>query len=189
MIFFLGLCPIITVTAHFAEGIIFAAEFWFLFGMSIFARFIIRAAHITQAAVFFEYFSIAAGSVLYYLLMQLLFPLFILPLEVYIYMLATLSILTISTAYYYTHSRTLILPVWYTVLLLCTGLMRELCAFGTISLPAPSGLLTLTIFAFLPPLRFLGSGAGALIMLGASLWVFRFSQKKLPIKLPREDKE
>lgn len=32
VVFFLGLCPIIPAIAHFAEGLIFAAEFWLLFG-------------------------------------------------------------------------------------------------------------------------------------------------------------
>ena len=189
IVFFSGLCPIIAVTAHFAEGVIFAVGFWLLLGTSILVRFIIRTTHITQAPAFFEYFGIAAAAVFYYLLMQLLFPLFMLPLEMYIYILAVLSILTVSTAYYHTYRRTVLVPIWYTVLLLCTGLIRELCAFGTISLPAPSGLLTLTIFAFHPPLRFLGSAAGTLMMLGASLWLFRLFRKKFPIKVPNENKE
>jgi len=86
---------------------------------------------------------------------------------------------------------TLELPIAYSLLLLAVSLLRELLVFGTVSLPAPSGLLSIELNLFESPLKFWGSSAGTLILLGLGLWLFRSVQKGeiLPLKTdePRRD--
>jgi len=41
VVFFLGLCPVIPLVAHFAEGLIFIAEFWLLLAVGIVSKMLI----------------------------------------------------------------------------------------------------------------------------------------------------
>jgi len=65
IIFFLGLCPIIPLIAHFAEGLIFIAEFWLLFGVGVLSKMLITYFKIDKTAQVITYINLMLAAALY----------------------------------------------------------------------------------------------------------------------------
>ena len=177
IIFFLGLCPIIPLAAHFAEGLIFIAEFWLLFAAGILSKQLINYFKIGKLSQIITYLAIMLAAALYAQAIGVIFPVMAVTLERYIYMAAFSYILIISIGMYDSSRYPLELPITYSLLLAAISILRELIVFGTVSLPVPSGLFSITLLPFALPFKFWGSGAGVLMLLGLSLWLFRSFHK------------
>lgn len=177
IIFFLGLCPIIPLTAHFAEGLIFIAEFWLLFTAGILSKRLINYLRIDKLPQIITYLAIMLATALYAQVTGVLFPVIATALEQYIYMAAFSYILIISIGMYDSSQYPFELPITYSILLTAVSILRELIVFGTLSLPARSGLFGITLIPFSLPLKFWGSSAGVLMVLGIALWLFRSFHK------------
>lgn len=173
IVFFLGLCPIIPIVAHFAEGIIFVAEFWLLFAVGILSKMLINYFKIDKLPQVIIYINIILAAALYTQIAGILFPVMAVSLERYLYMAAFSYILIISLGKYDASQYPLELPVTYSILLTAVSILRELIVFGTLSLPTRSGLFSLTLIPLSLPLKFWGSSAGTLMLLGVALWLFR----------------
>ena len=173
IVFFLGLCPIIPIVAHFAEGIIFIAEFWLLFAVGILSKMLINYFKIDKLPQVIIYINIILAAALYTQIAGMLFPVMAVSLERYLYMAAFSYILIISLGKYDASQYPLELPVTYSILLTAVSILRELIVFGTLSLPTRSGLFSLTLIPLSLPLKFWGSSAGTLMLLGVALWLFR----------------
>ena len=173
IVFFLGLCPIIPIVAHFAEGIIFVAEFWLLFAVGILSKMLINYFKIDKLPQVIIYINIILAAALYTQIAGILFPVMAISLERYLYMAAFSYILIISLGKYDASQYPLELPVTYSILLTAVSILRELIFFGTLSLPTRSGLFSLTLIPLSLPLKFWGSSAGTLMLLGVALWLFR----------------
>ena len=177
IIFFLGLCPIIPLAAHFAEGMIFIAEFWLLFGAGIVSKMFIDYLKIGKTSQVVLYTGIMLAAALYAQVIGAVFPVIAVSVERYIYIAAFSYILIISLGMYNSSRYPLELPVTYSFLVASVSLLREFVVFGTLSLPAPSGLFSITLLPFRLPLKFWGSSAGVLMLLGIALWLFRSFHK------------
>lgn len=177
IIFFLGLCPIIPLTAHFAEGLILIAEFWLLFGAGLLSKILINYFKIDKFQQVITYLGIILVAALYAQIVGAIFPVIAVSLEIYLYMVAFSYILIISIGLYDSSQYPLELPVTYTILLTVISILRELVVFGTVSLPTRSGLFSITLLPLSLPLRFWGSSAGILMVLGVALWLFRSFHK------------
>ena len=172
IIFFLGLCPIIPLIAHFAEGLIFIAEFWLLFGVGVLSKMLITYFKIDKTAQVITYINLMLAAALYAQAVGVVFPVIAVSLERYIYITAFSYILIISIGIYDSSQYPFEMPILYSILLAAISILRELVVFGTVSLPARSGLFSITLIPFPLPLKFLGSSAGVLMMLGVALWLF-----------------
>jgi len=177
IIFFLGLCPIIPLAAHFAEGLIFIAEFWILFVVGILSKMLINYFRINKLSQVILYIDIMLAAALYAQIVGVIFPVIAVSLERYIYMAAFSYILIISIGMYDSSRYPFEMPILYSILLAAVSILRELVVFGTISLPIRSGLFSLTLIPLSLPLKFWGSSAGVLMMLGIALWLFRSFHK------------
>ncbi|MEL3906006.1 MAG: hypothetical protein P1P65_03100 [Treponema sp.] len=184
IIFFLGLCPLIPAAVHLAEGLLFAVEFCFLFGAGMAAKLLIKRLKVTRIPGIIEYSAILLAAALYCEIGGICFPVSMIGLQSYVYIFAFSYILSISLVYYTEKEPSLEFPVSYLVLLLTVSALRELFVFGTLSIPVPSGLAAVTLLPAVMPLRFWGSSAGILILLGVGLWLYRSFQKGelLPFK-------
>lgn len=177
IIFFLGLCPIIPLAAHFAEGLIFIAEFWLLFAAGILSKQLINYFKIGKLSQIITYLAIMLAAALYAQAIGVIFPVMAVTLERYIYMAAFSYILIISIGMYDSSRYPFELPVTYSLLLTATSILRELIVFGTLSLPSRSGLFSITLIPLSLPRKFWGSSAGVLMVLGIALWLFRSFHK------------
>ena len=171
IIFFLGLCPIIPLAAHFADSLIFIMEFWLLFTADILSKILIKYFKIDKFSQGIFYLDIMLATALYAQIIGVIFPVIAISLERYIYIAAFSYILIISignsNGYWFE------LPVFYSILLAIVSILRELVVFGTVSLPVRSGLFSITLIPSSLPLKFWGSSAGILMMLGIALRLFR----------------
>ena len=177
IIFFLGLCPIIPLAAHFAEGLIFIAEFWLLFAAGILSKMLIKYFRIDKFSQVIIYLNIMLAVALYAQIIGVIFPVIAVSLERYIYMAAFSYILIISIGMYDSSRYPFELPILYSILLAAVSILRELIVFGTVSLPVRSGLFSITLISLPLPLKFWGSSAGVFMMLGIALWLFRSFHK------------
>ena len=177
IVFFLGLCPVIPLAAHFAEGLIFIAEFWFLLAVGIVSKMLIDYFKIDKFSQMILSLDIIFAAALYAQIVGAIFPVMAISLERYIYMVGFSYILIISIGMYDSSQYPFEMPILYSILLAVTSILRELIVFGTVSLPARSGLFGITLIPFSLPLKFLGSSAGVLMMLGIALWLFRSFHK------------
>lgn len=173
VVFFLGLSPIIPLTAHFAEGLIFIVGFWLFFAAFRAATVLIKWVNFGKYARILPSAGVLCTAALYVQIIGIIFPIIAIGLETYLYITAFSYVLVISIGIYDSHRYPLELPITYTLLLTMVSLLRELIVFGTVSLPARSGLLSITLFPGPLPFRFLGSSAGILILLGIALRLFR----------------
>ena len=177
VVFFLGLCPIVPLAAHFAEGLIFIAEFWFLLAVGIVSKMLIAYFKIDKFSQIILFLDIILATALYAQIVGAIFPVMAISLERYIYMVGFSYILIISIGMYDSSQYPFEMPILYSILLAVISILRELVVFGTVSLPARSGLFSITLIPFPLPLKFLGSSAGVLMMLGVALWLFRSFHK------------
>lgn len=171
IIFFLGLCPIIPLAAHFADGLIFIMEFWLLFAAGILSKMLIKHFEIDKFSQGIFYLDIMLATALYAQIIGVVFPVIAISLERYIYIAAFSYILIISIGN--SNGYRFELPVFYSILLAIVSILRELVVFGTVSLPVRSGLFSITLIPSPLPLKFWGSSAGILMMLGIALLLFR----------------
>ena len=172
VVFFLGLCPVIPLVAHFAEGLIFIAEFWLLLAVGIVRKMLIAYFQIDKFSQIILFLDIILATALYAQIVGAIFPVMAISLERYIYMVGFSYILIISIGMYDSSQYPFEMPILYSILLAVISILRELVVFGTVSLPARSGLFSITLIPFPLPLKFLGSSAGVLMMLGVALWLF-----------------
>lgn len=172
VVFFLGLCPVIPLVAHFAEGLIFIAEFWLLLAVGIVSKMLTAYFKIDKFSQIILFLDIILATALYAQIVGAIFPVMAISLERYIYMVGFSYILIISIGMYDSSQYPFEMPILYSILLAVISILRELVVFGTVSLPARSGLFSITLIPFPLPLKFLGSSAGVLMMLGVALWLF-----------------
>ena len=118
------------------------------------------------------FLDIILATALYAQIVGAIFPVMAISLERYIYMVGFSYILIISIGMYDSSQYPFEMPILYSILLAVISILRELVVFGTVSLPARSGLFSITLIPFPLPLKFLGSSAGVLMMLGVALWLF-----------------
>lgn len=181
IVFVLGLSPLIAASSHFAYGILTAFSVWVVFFSSIGAKFILELIAVKKYEKIFTDILFFSFIVLYASVLRIFFPLLFISIEIYIYLLAISYIMFISVQDYYAYSAVEI-PLIYSLTALALSLVREITAFGSISLPSAGGFLFLNIFELAgvsSSLRFFGSSAGALVVLGifCKLYIL-FTHKK-----------
>ena len=177
IIFFLGLCPLIPIVAHVAEGLLFIAEFWLLFVAGIAGGWAVRWFKIKKMQHFIVCLSIIVAAALYVQAAGWFFPVPVMTIEAYMYITAFSYILSISVDKYDAGKEPFELPITYSLLLFGVSVVRDVLAFGSISLPSPAGLWRIPIMPIPLALSFWGSTAGILMLLGIGLWLFRSFQK------------
>ena len=127
IVFFLGLCPIIPLAAHFAEGVIFVAEFWLLFSVGILSKMLINYFRIDKMSRIITYMNIIFAAALYAQAVGLVFPVIAVSLEIYIYMTAFSYILIISIGLYDSSQYPLEMPILYSILLTAVSIAGAHC--------------------------------------------------------------
>lgn len=184
--FILGLSLMIPAASHFAYGIILAVEFIILFFAWLLCKYILDILNIDQFIRPISYAALIMTATWYMLIVKILSPIANMAIGVYIFMPVFSYILALSI-FEYEHDFENIAPaVTYSGLLLGLSLVREVNAFGTISLPAINGLFYIPIIPqnIEPPFRFFGTNAGAFILLGIGMWLYMCIQKSefLPLR-------
>ena len=177
IIFLFGLFPIIAVSSNIAYALIMLLSLWTFFGSYILSTLVSALLRIEQARIFAFFFTF----ILYFIYIKLgllLFPIIFFSLLPYLYLLGFSYILYFSLAEYeQTGSPMLLLR--YSVLLFLLSFVREILAFGSISVPYIYGVLSFNIFEILglsAPFKFLGSSAGTLILVSfATAFYFWYS--------------
>lgn len=177
IVFFLGISPIVPVAAHFAEGLIFIAEFWCFFAVEKACSILIKRVNIGKYVCLLLPFSIICAALLYVQIIGTLFPVITVGSEQYLYITTFSYILTLTAMRYKSWSYPLEMPITYTILLAVVSMLRELFAFGTVSLPGRSGLFSITLFPGPLTLRFLGSSAGIVIAFGIAVGLLQLIEK------------
>ncbi|AGT44921.1 Rnf-Nqr domain containing protein [Treponema pedis] len=171
--FMLGLCPLIPASSNFAYGLVFSGCVWVIFFSGLLAEIITEMLGLKKSKEIFIKTFIAASAAFLNFLLQGLFPIIQGSIQLYIYILGFSYIILLSLEDYHDNVESLEFPLVYSVLALSLSLLREIFAFGTLSIPSPSGFLTLNLpyFAENPPMRFLGTTAGAFILSALAAWI------------------
>ena len=174
IIFLFGLFPLIASSSSLAYAVVVVASLWVFFASYILGAFLSSILNVKNARIFVFFFTFLLFGI-YVRATEILFPIVILALFPYLYLLCFSYIVYFCIEEYEkTKFPTMLLQ--YSLLFFLIAFMRELLAFGSISLPSMGGIASFNIFAPLglsPPFRFLGSTAGAL-MLSAFILAFYF---------------
>ena len=168
IVFVFGLCPIIPVASNFAYGIVLTVSLWIIFFLGLLGNYAAKLMDINRFKSMFVSIFMIIGTSFVNALLDGILPIIYGTLQVYTY------ILTFS----------------YSVLILSLSALREFFAFGSLSFPISSGFLSLRLpyFSNHPPFRFLGTTAGAFIILGLIIWIYFSVTKELPaIKMGEEE--
>ena len=139
VVFFLGLCPVIPLVAHFAEGLIFIAEFWLLLAVGIVSKMLIAYFKIDKFSQIILFLDIILATALYAQIVGAIFPVMAISLERYIYMVGFSYILIISIGMYDSSQYPFEMPILYSILLAVISILRELvCSVRFLYLLAPA---------------------------------------------------
>lgn len=167
VIFLFGLCPIIITSSFMAYSIIMIASLWMFFLTSLVADFFSCLLQLKNKRIF-EFFSSFILYLIYLKVVDIIFPTIFISLFPYLYLLC-FSYLLYFCFDEYEKTKHLTLLIHYSLTFFAISFVRELLAFGSVSLPTFYGVASFNIFelvGFSAPFRFLGSTAGALILLG-----------------------
>mgnify|MGYP000844298673 FL=1 len=182
IVFLFGLCPIIPAASNFAYGIVLTVSLWVIFFLGILGNYVVRVIDINRFNYVFVSIFMITGTALVNALLEGILPIIHGPLQVYTYILTFSYIIFLGLKQYYEDSESLDVPIWYSVLILSLSALREFFAFGSLSFPVSSGFLSLRLpyFSNHPLFRFLGTTAGAFIILGLIIWIYFSVTKELP---------
>lgn len=190
IIFLFGLFPIIAVSSNLAYALVMLLSLWTFLGSYVLATFFSALLKIEHGRIFAFFFTFVLYFI-YVKLGELLFPLIFFSLLPHIYLLGFSYILYFSLAEYEQTGLPMML-VRYSILLFLLSFMREIFAFGSVSIPYIYGVLSLNIFEFLglsAPFKFLGSSAGTLMLLSFTTAFYFWYSNDDPIYLKREINE
>ncbi len=174
LIFIFGMCPLIPASSNFAYGLVMAVMIWLVFFSGILGKLITDMLELKKGVKFFISVFVISLTIVLNFLLQGIFPIVQGAIQLYIYILSFSYIIVLGLKDYYENVESLEFPGTYSILLLIISALRELFAFGSLSIPVPAGFLSLHVLFFLnnAPFKFFGSNAGALILLGISLWLY-----------------
>ena len=190
IVFVFGLCPIIPVASNFAYGIVLTVSLWIIFFLGLLGNYAAKLMDINRFNYVFVSIFMITGTALVNALLEGVLPIIHGPLQVYTYILTFSYIIFLGLKQYYEDSESLDVPIWYSVLILSLSALREFFAFGSLSFPVSSGFLSfrLPYFSNHPLFRFLGTTAGAFIILGLIIWIYFSVTKELPaIRMGEEE--
>ena len=141
---------------------------------------------ITRSFTAFEFFFSISLYLIYLKLIDLVFPVIFIALSPYLYLLCFSYILYFCFDEY-GKTKHPILLIRYSFLFFVLSFVRELLAFGSLSLPSFYGIASFNIFellGFTAPFRFLGSVAGSLVLLGfiASFYIWYSNDEQMYVK-------
>ena len=177
IVFLFGLFPILSVSSNIAYAFVVLLSLWAFFGSYILASIFSTLMKVENAKLFTFFFTFALYFI-YVKLGELLFPIIFFSLLPHLYLLGFSYIIYFSLAEYEQTALPMML-LRYSALLFLLSFVREILAFGSISIPYIYGILSFNIFellGFSAPFRFLGSSAGTLMLLGfASAFYFWYS--------------
>ncbi|HOF86077.1 MAG TPA: hypothetical protein PLV73_00875 [Treponemataceae bacterium] len=167
-LFLFSLCPLIPATSRFAYALVFSAAILFYYGAGLLVRELVKRLNIGHFAQVLELAGLAGTAALFYGILAGVYPLLALSLEMYIYLSAFSYLLLVSINAENRRVDSFSPVILFIPVLILFSAVRELLGLGTISLPAFSGLLEITV---IPSgnswiLRVLGTGGGALILTG-----------------------
>jgi len=166
IVFLFGLFPIIAVSSNLAYSLVMLFSLWVFFGSYLLAKFFLALLKIEHRRPFAFFFTF----VLYFIYVkfgELLFPIIFFSLLPHLYLLGFCYVIYFSLAEYEQTGFPIML-IRYSVLLFLLSFVREVLAFGSISIPYIYGVLSFNIFELLnlsAPFKFLGSSAGTLMLL------------------------
>ena len=169
IIFLFGSFPLILASSFIATSIIMILSLWVFFASYVLASFLATLLTLEKKSIFAFFFTFGLYCV-YVKLGELFFPIIFLSLLPYLYLLGFSYIVYFSLAEY-EETRLPSTLLQYSIFFFIISFMREILAFGSLSLPYIYGIANFNIFELIglsPPFRFLGSFAGTLIMMGAS---------------------
>ncbi|UTC68255.1 MULTISPECIES: hypothetical protein [unclassified Treponema] len=182
IVFIFGLCPIIPASSNFAYGIVLAVILWVVFFLGLLGSYVAKLMDINRFEYIFVSVFMITGTALVNSLLEGILPIVHGPIRVYTYILTFSYIIFLGLKQYYEDSESLDIPIWYSALILVLSALREFFAFGSISFPVSSGFLSLHLpyFSAHPAFRFLGTTAGAFILLGLIIWIYFSVTKESP---------
>ncbi len=174
LIFIFGMCPLIPASSNFAYGLVMAVMVWLVFFSGILGQFLAKTFEVKKNSKFFISVFVISLTTVFNFLLQGIFPLLQGAIQLYIYILSFSYIIFLCLEDYYSNVESLEFPATYSILFLIISALRELFAFGSLSLPSTSCFISFKLLFFLenPPFRFFGSTAGAFILLGIALWIY-----------------
>ncbi|AEH40104.1 hypothetical membrane protein [Treponema paraluiscuniculi Cuniculi A] len=168
-----GIGLFVPATGTFACGLLLVLGFWVLFFSSLLARFLSQFFMRTRSAPLFEVCLTLSAAIMYDNLIQGFFPLVRMMLCPYLFITALSRTLDLCLTAYDADAESLECAGVFGIMIAGISLVRELVAFGCVSLPAPSGFLRIISFPPSNVIRFAATGAGTLISCGIVLWIFR----------------
>lgn len=180
VVFLFALCPLIPAAVRFGYGLVLCAAFIWIFLAGLLFREVVRKINAGEAGPYIELVCIGAAATLFNLVFQWLFPVLFLSLGFYVYLTAFSFILLVSVDFGSLKTRSFNPVLPFIPLLLAFSAIRELLGYGTLSIPARTGLTEITVLPSfsLYGIGFWGTAGGAFILLGIIAWLSRHIQRK-----------
>lgn len=179
-VFVLALCPLLPVSAQFANSLIIALALLVYFLSGLLIRHIFSRINFEFSTFFFELTALSFSSALFYQILFLVFPLLAISLDLYIFISAISYILLVSIDSYQSKGFSFSPMFQFLPLFLLFSFLREILGKGTISLPTSLGILEFSVIPFFNTigLGFWSSISGAFILLGFLTWIYKISMQK-----------
>lgn len=181
-IFFLfALFPLIPASATLAYGIVLSAAILWYFLTGILCKRLVALTNAGNAGVIAELVCLGGSASLFLGFLRAFSPIIALSLSFYVILSAFTFVLLVSIDRFPEISGLQTPVLRFVPFYLVFSALRELLAFGSVSLPARSEILT---FPLLPAfetyrLGFWGTTGGALILLGLIAWFAKYLNRRV----------
>ncbi|ULQ60023.1 hypothetical protein K7I13_01420 [Brucepastera parasyntrophica] len=177
-LFLFALCPILPAASNLGYGTILSCLILWLFLSSYILQKIIGRLELQKASKGIELMGLACSLSLFQVVLQGIFPVLIVSLELYIILTAFSFFIIENLSAALFESRLFPQLPFFVLFILLFSLVREFFGYGTISVPVPDGLYTITVFENLPKVTgFWGTTGAAFILLG---FIVRIAQIRIP---------
>lgn len=175
-----ALCPLIPATSRVAYAIPLAVCLLIYFFSGLICKAIISQRPQGNATQALELICLGGTASVLSTILSALYPVLSISLNLYVYASAFSFIVLVSIDSFSLESASKTAILLFIPLMLIFSLAREFFGYGSVSIPISTGIREFQLISTgMPiPLRFWGTGAGALILAGIASWIIRLSQKK-----------
>lgn len=188
MIVVLLLCPLVPGTGRFAYSLYLAVALFFILFFALISRFLILKAGFKDTEEYVTMVFLISGAVIFQKVMCFFFPVLAFTLEFYVYLSCFTGLVLFflfsneseelfSLDFKEILFKATIVTLKFIFLFLFFGVIREVIGYGSVSLPAFSGVKVFSIFPerTAPLFKFVATTSGGLVFTAIMLCVFRYS--------------
>lgn len=181
VLFLFALFPLVPASNTLANAIVLSVALVWFYLTGLLLRYLVERSDLQKAGPVAELTCLAGSAAVFLEVLSFISPLLALTLSFHVVLSAFAFLLLVSIDKFSAEDALSAPVLRFIPFYIAFSVIRELLAFGTISVPARNGTLFVTVLGSFESYRlgFWGTTGGALIMLGAVTWITKYVNRRI----------